>query len=685
MKQNLPNPEIINELLTENWQLRWQVLEIFHRVRVKIRNHAQFSSEQQELLRLGKKLATCLNGASDRNLHLIMTAAYFLGGNHFLFLVFQHLGIDDSDDFYPAIANLKKNLSSEVSDLTFFDYFHSLLKSIKAVESTTAIAAAIAIRIFSPEKALRLLIAIPHPEARTAAFDLFAEAHPNLFFNDYLLANQLELLHRQPELLRFISLPLTLEQNKACRTLVNSLFNDSSDNQNCAIRAIGRLKLDQCRPLLHQLEENNLEAASAYALLGNECGCDKLLRAGKSWQRKKRCAALPALAFCNSLEALTILKNRIAKGDQDERRRALCALGRNRHPEALPSLITIFAQKNRDRGERRLILTLLGQHPKAAPDPKTANLLAQWHNESNLYPEILEALAIFGYGDKWEMIIAELKTPVLLPHQQKIALFMSRFAERPPIKKKLLELLPDIDWTFSFRLLTLLQPHFNGEDLTILLDLLQEHVDPRALTIQERLTKGCDLPNFNDSLCEFFNSNPVQADEALSRFIIGLMEGSLPTNSELADRFQQQSPELKKLLLGTGELSADLPEAGLPLLHIRQILSEITFDGSNCLAAIINRTRKYGGFFQSVINTTISAIIDHDQNLQSPKALPDLQAIINFLRRRPGYAELRKKVLHQIAKTTRKAKDLRIYPGTSQDRDLRILKIKRTSTLTKLQ
>ncbi|MEA3334044.1 MAG: HEAT repeat domain-containing protein, partial [Pseudomonadota bacterium] len=518
-----------------------------------------------------------------------------------------------------------------------------------------------------------------HQAPRLTALDLFEEAHPNQFFNNYLLVQRPEILRRQPELLRFIAPPLSPDQNNECIIQVNHLFNNASDNKTTAIRAIGRLKLYCCRPLLQQLEENNLEAAAAYTQLGDECGCHKLLAASKSWQRKKRRAALPAIAFCNSPEALAILKNRATKGDRNERRQALMALGQNLHPEALPFLITILEDESRNR-ECRLILTLLSRHPNAAPDPKTANLLARWHNNHNLYPELMEALTVFGYGDKWEKIITEFKTPLLLLHHQKIALFMTRYADRPAIKKKLLELLSDIDWTFSFRLLILLQPHLNGEDLKVLLNLLQEHEDPRELTIQERLTKGDDLSNFNDALCEFFNSNPIQADETLSRFITGLMEGSLPTNKELTACFQRQSPELKKLLLGASKFSADLPETGLPLLHFHQLLSEITLDGSSCLPAIINRTRKYGGFFRPIINATISTIIDHDHNLQNTKVLPDLQAIINFIRLRSGYNELREKVLHHITKTTRKAKDLRIYIEASHNRDLRILNIRRNST-----
>ncbi len=272
MKQNLHNPEIINNLLTENWQLRWQALEIFHRIRISIRNHAQSSREHREFLRLGKKLAAHLNEPSDRNLHLIMTAAYFLGGNRFIFLIFPHLGIDDSDDFYPALSKLKKALINEEPDLSFFDYFHALFSSSKAIERTTAIAAALAIRVFSAEKTLQLLIDIPHPESRSAAFDLFQETYPESFFNDYLFVDGLEILTKQPELLRFIAPPLTADQAQGCTIAANFLLADSPNNRTTAIRAIGRLKLDQCLPLLDEFQDDNLEAATAHARLNIEYG-----------------------------------------------------------------------------------------------------------------------------------------------------------------------------------------------------------------------------------------------------------------------------------------------------------------------------------------------------------------------------------------------------------------------------
>ena len=678
MKQIIPTPKIIDDLLVENWQLRWQVFEIFHQVRISIRNHVQNSPEHQEFLRLGKKLAAHLNEPSDRNLHLIMTATYFLGGNQFLFLLFPHLGIDDSDDFYPALSKLKKALTNEEPDLSFFDYFHALFSSNKAIERTTAIAAAFAIRVFSAEKTLQLFIDIPHPESRSAAFDLFQEIYPEPYFNDYLFADGLELLTKQPELLRFITPPLTADQAQGCTIAANFLLADSPDNRTAAIRAIGRLKLDQCLPLLDEFQGDNLETATAHARLNNEYGCRELLTAAKSWHRKKRLAALPGLAFCNSFEALEVLKKRVAKGDLNERHIAFTALGRNKHPEALPFLIATLKQKHQNE-EYRLLLSLLARHPNSTPNPETANLLARWYDNCDLYPELLEALAAFGYGNKWGKIVNAFTPPLLLPHHQKIALFMTRFADRPAIKKNLLALLTDIDWAFSYRLLILLQPHLNGKDLKTLLNLLQEHEKAHDLTIRERLLKGDDIPRFTDALCEFLNLNLVQADEILSRFIAELMEGDLPKNAELTARFQQQPADLKKLILEAGEFSSTLPEPELPLLHILRLLSEITLDGSNCLAAIVNRTRKYGGFFQQTISTLISIIIDHDHDLQNTQALPDLQAIINFLRQRPHYDELRQKILRRIAEITRNAKDLQIYLGATHDRELRIIKVRRNT------
>ncbi|MCK5916149.1 MAG: hypothetical protein KAG92_08415, partial [Deltaproteobacteria bacterium] len=168
MKTVIPAPEIIDDLLTENWELRWQVLEIFYRVQSGVRNHARTSKERQEVSRLGKKLSSTLNGPNDRNLQLIMTAAYFLGNNDFIFKIFSHLGVDDDDDFYPGLSKIKRELNKIGGKLDFFDYFLALISSQTGVERTTAIATTLAINLFSPEKALELIITTPSPEVRSS-------------------------------------------------------------------------------------------------------------------------------------------------------------------------------------------------------------------------------------------------------------------------------------------------------------------------------------------------------------------------------------------------------------------------------------------------------------------------------------------------------------------------------------
>ncbi len=254
---------------------------------------------------------------------------------------------------------------------------------------------------------------------------------------------------------------------------------------------------------------------------------------------------------------------------------------------------------------------------------------------------------------------------------------MSQFANIPAVRKILMALLITNDWPFSFQLLTLLQPYMNGKDLKTLLQLLQMYEEPQELTIQERLSQGDDIASFNDALCEFLDLHPETSNKTLTSFIANLVDGNLPTRTELDRLFQKQPTELKKLILGAGKFSSCLPEPGLPLLHFLKILAEIDLKGCNCLVAIINRTRKYSGFFRQRISLAISNIIENDPNLQNTQALPDLQAIIEFIRQRPHYDQLRQKILLHISQTTRNAKDLRLFLNATLNRDLRVFTVKR--------
>ena len=82
MKKDIPTSKIINDLLTENWQLRWQALEKCSQLQLSVRDYARTSEKYQAVQRLAKQLARTLNGPNDHNLQLVMTAAYFHGGNN---------------------------------------------------------------------------------------------------------------------------------------------------------------------------------------------------------------------------------------------------------------------------------------------------------------------------------------------------------------------------------------------------------------------------------------------------------------------------------------------------------------------------------------------------------------------------------------------------------------------------
>ena len=682
MTQIIPHPEIVDDLLTENWLLRWQVLEIFDHVRVKYHNHNPGSKEKKAILRLGRKLCSSLNGPSDHNLYLILTAAFFLGGNYFPLLIFKHLGIDDADQFYPTVGKIKKDLINKQKGCTFFNYFFALLSSNDAVERTTAVAATITIRLFPPAQAFSLLISIPQPEPRRVALDLFQEIYPEIFFNDLLLTKPPTILAEQPELLSFIGPPLTADQTAACSDLITAKFNPIEADHKAAIAAIGRLKLKHCRELLsrHNLESSELN--TTLAQIGEYSGCKKLLSAANSWRQSTRIAALPGLAYCNYLEAIKLLKKRYSKGSHKERDLIIAALGQNHHPQAYPALIEFLGQKA-EPDERRAILKAISHHPDASPNPLIANLLAQWHRQKELYPELLEALEKIGHSDKWETITLDLPPQRLPPEQQQIAFFMARFCNQKTIRKKLFSLLNSVDWSFSFQLLNLLQPSLKADDMRFLLNLLQEVENARELTIQELLRQGDNPGNFHDALCEHLNLNLQQSHKLLSDFCARLVTGKLPSKTELTSQFQQQPSDLKKLISGATDFSSTEPEPSLPLLHFLQLLSETNlydnFD-SNSLISIINRTRKYKGYFRELISFSISRIIDNDPDLLKTEALPDLHAVIDFIRQRSDYNQLRHKILIHSARITRNAKDLAIHINAAQDRDLRIIKIKRASS-----
>ncbi|MEA3347569.1 MAG: hypothetical protein U9Q39_00770 [Pseudomonadota bacterium] len=672
MRQLIPSSNIIDDLLAENWKLRWRVLEIFHQTQLMLRDYARSTREYQQACALCKEMAKRLNGASDVNLHLVLTAAWFLGGSHFLLLALEEIVVDDPKTRNPETSRLRKPLINNHPEISFFDYFHSLLSHNQEVDATTAAA----IKIFPPDLCLTLLCAIPELKLRLAGLTLLKARYPKLFFNNLLIDDDLSTLKQNPELLDFIGPPLNPEKETVVTDLVANLLTNNSLAVEYAIRAVGRLKLESCRHKLHKLLDDNPLAAGALARLGDEEGCKILLKAGKSWRRKKRQSVLSDLAGCQNREALELLQNRARQGNLDERREALEALNEMHSPQALQALHKLL-NLTRKKEDLSLILQALAGSPWPGENQETANHLAQWSEEVELYPGLLKALAALGYGDKWADILDKIKSPVLKPHYREIALFMYRFADHPKIRQKLLALSGDIDWSFSYRLLNLLSPRLKSADVPLLLALLKDREELRALTIKERLTKGQDLEKMTEALAEFFEHHPEIANLTIEKLLTGITIGTLPSGEELFSAIGKQPEELNELLFGSGSNHAAPTDHDVPLLLALNLLSEIEVDGSDCFAIVVHRTRRYSGFFRQKISSALNHILDKKNELDNFQSLPTLNQIIDFIRGRAHYDELRQKVLKRIAQITRNSRELKVYNEASQTRELKIFKVKK--------
>ena len=243
MRQLIPSSNVINDLLAENWELRWRVLENFYQTQLLLRDFARSSGEHKQARALCKEMAGRLNGASDVNLHLVLTAAWFLGGSHFLLLALEKIGVDDPEIDDPETKRFKKPLLNNHPEASFFNYFYSLLSRNKAVDVSTATA----VRIFPAELSLQLLCAIPEREPRVAGLSLLKTKQPEFFFNKFILENNLALLNDKPELLDFIGPTLNYEEERAVSIRVATLLENNGPNLEYAIRAAGRLQLASCR------------------------------------------------------------------------------------------------------------------------------------------------------------------------------------------------------------------------------------------------------------------------------------------------------------------------------------------------------------------------------------------------------------------------------------------------------
>ncbi len=677
MKKFLPSAEIINDLLAENWELRWRVFEVFYRTRLFLYDFSRSSREYREARELCREMAGRLNGPSDINLHLVLSAAWFLGGSHFLLLVLEKLGVDDPEAGDPETLRCKKPLNANQPEASFYDYFHSLLRRGKALDAATGTA----IRIFPPETGFELLCVISESESRLAGIRLLRQRHPEISFDQRLLREDPKLLERFPELAEFLSGPLSEEEETRVTELLTPLLESDDPRLDFALRAISRLRLATLLPRLEKLGDNPT-VLEARARLGDRECCRKLLKSASSWRRGKRTEALSRLGACRQQpEVLALLRERLRKGSPEERQIVLQSLAGEADPEVLQLLLERLAQSS-DASEQRLLLGAISarEWPDLSPDRArefSAELAGQAEN-FELYPELTAAAGRFPYCEEWGRLLREkIKPPILKPHYREIALFMTRFADREPIRRHLCQLLLDVDWVFSYRLLTLLAPFFTSTDVPLLLRLLRDREEHRELTIKERLTRGRDLEQLPEALAEFFQQQPGIARQVVETLLTGVVSGSFNHPEKLFGELCREAAELVELLLGPARENRTAANVNLPRLLAWHLLSAIEVDGGDCFALVVHRTRRYEGFFRKQIIAVIDRLLDLEGELQDAGNLAILQQIIDFIRGRPEFDALRARVLDQIARATRQCRDLKVFSEASQTRDLIIFKVRK--------
>ncbi len=679
MKIQPPSPEIIQDLLTDNWHLRWQVIDLMHRVNLAFRDHARSSREQAACHHLGRRLTQTLSGPGDPNLHLVFTTAWFLGGYPFVFMLFNQLGIDDRDEFYPQISQLKKEICKPSARASLGDYFSRLLSSREtAVELTTSIAASLTIRLFPPEKALNLLSAIPDSEIRFAALEEFRRICSGPELGSYLLQH-LEILQENLPLLGLLRPPLSDKLRQRCLELVRTAL-ESGDRrlEGGGLEAVRNLKLNEILPRLRKPGAKNPEYLCARAHLGETEACEALLGIGRSWRARSRCRAFAGLAACENPEAIALLRKSARRGDREERGLALSALALNPSLEALETLFELLRQ-TRDPETRRLLLRLVARHPRSGIDPEKADLLAGCYDEHKLDPELFRALERFGPGTKWPEIVNRFRPPLSFAEQE-TALALARFyPDCPKLRPTLTKLLFDLDWSFSCRLFRRLSPHLAPRDLELILRFIRFFEEDQALSISERLKYLSEIEDFSEAMCLFLNQRPDTGRLLLKKIVQHLVQDGPPLYDLANSHFRQQPVALQKLILGLEdetEIEAGHQEVRLPLLVFVKFLTEISLPGGSAESIIVNRTRKYRGFFREAVCELLESWLDDEPGLHETTALPRLNQLLDLLRQRPGYDKLREKLIEHLAAVQRKSRELKIFINIARNRDLRVIKVR---------
>ena len=673
-----PAPEIIDDLLIDNWELRWQVLDIFHQTKLQLKKHPS-SSAKTKLNHLMNLLINTLQGENDKNLNLIALALFFLDGRAGIFKLLNKLGMVGDESELKELSDLQKRIIIGDRQHTFFHYFQYIFQHNFFDSAIT-----LCRRWFSGQELFQLFLAVHDPGKQAQAFLALQQQFPQIDFNELVTADNCRLLKDNPRLVIFLKKPLSQEIQSLVEKIVFELL-PQREQLELAMVACRNLKIEAAEPfLIKLLADKDFFPAACMALgaIGSQAGLSKVLKASRSLLRSSRkIEAITLLGYYQLPETLKTLKKLVKSRKQKVRESAYISLSRLGSQEALEILIECAIVVVAGKEKKQLLQIISNSYWKPQCSVQSAGKLIDLAGDVSLAPEIFQALENLGRLELLVPTMVNFAPPLKNEYQKTMCLFLARQADNPEIKKLILPHLAHPDWGFSYCLLNLLRDHFTIEDFPVLFNLLQLRESYKPLTIKERLELGKGEDEFVPSMCIFFNQHQDVVEQLLFNLINDIVNGKLPAKiNELEKIFADHGERLKQLIYSfytSGSAEPEVDNEVYFLLLFCRYLDQITIDGASSFAVIVNSTRKYSGFFSQSIWFIVRAVLQAERKTTDTAHLPYLDQLLKILHGRQGVDDLR-----QLALTIKKrifslSRDLYVFTESSQYRDILVIKVKK--------
>jgi len=672
---NIPTPEIIDDLLIDNWELRWQVLDIFYQTRAKVRNFAKSHPYHLALAKLCNQTINTLQSENDLNLHLVILAVYFLGGLEKIFQLLDKLDIANLPEDPAPLLSLQKKILRENQTHPFFDYFLFLFKKGLYWDSTMVLS----LKLFEADELLKLFCSINSKENQTLAFKQLQQEFPQANLNKALTADNFQLIKKNPQLLVFLQLPLEPDVLKQVESMALTNLNNH-EYLEITLEVCAKLKLSVTIPQITELltDQNlHLSATAVLGKLGSTIALPPLLSAARSFFGGRKIEVAKLLGNYQDQQAIDCLKKLSASHNKKVRKVALNSLACTGQIQALTILIDHLI-KTPTKEKKKLLGIIAHEHWPNVPE-KLADKIIPLAGDPALIPEIFETMKVIGHV---HLLLPQLKKPGIplkTEHHKVLCLFLAKYADISAVKNALLPHLQHPDWGFSYQLLHGLREHFTIGDFPTLFNLLQQRESYKPLTIKERLEMGKGDDDFIPAMCNYLNRYPQVARQLLFTLNHHLLTGKLPIKrKELEEIFSGHAAGLKQLIMESPfEHQEVSPEELYVLLLFCTYLDKITIDGISCFAIIVNLTRKYSGFFTETIWSIILNILQSERTSTDTNLLPCLDQLLKILRGRKNVDKLRTMVLTIKKRIFASSRDLVVIIESNRYRDLQVFKVKK--------